>query len=301
MPKSLRKNKSKNSKSARSQKSRSWVFRFLLAILVFISTLFILYCFVLPSVIVNDDKIKNILIVSDNLDEQSNYISLVHLSQNHENDLMIFFDGKQMVEIDNEYGEYSLSSIYQLLKIDKKTDQKIKSVFSGVFNVVVNDIVVVNGINDEALDNKKLKTILFKNINDINTLKLYFLANSMEIIKFNQLSDIEKIYHKLSTVEKDAYQNCSVSVVNTTSETALAKKVSEIIENTGAQVVQVEGSSYSIEKTTIYYPDDRLECLQLINNIAGVFPVEPTIKSSTEIPSTQQFRSSVVIMIGSDY
>ncbi|MBU0974177.1 LytR C-terminal domain-containing protein [Patescibacteria group bacterium] len=275
---------------------------------IFLLLVFV-YSFVLPSVFMSDKEIQNILLVSDNLDEQNNHISLVHLSPKTDDNLIIFFDGNQIIKINDEYGDYNLNLIYQLLKIDKRNDQKIRSVFSHIFKIAIDEVVVINGMSGDLKTND-LKNIFAKNLtkrisdsigNKINTFKLFSLANSLEIIKLDQVSDIKKSYHKLVTIEKESFQNCSVAVVNTTDKTDLAKNISELLENTGAQVVQIESISSSIDRTIVYYPKDKLECKDLIERILGVFSEVPDIKSSTEIPVTLQFRSSVVVMVGKDY
>ena len=327
MPRKLKKNRLKKKSVGRKQKlgnrksssrgrkqKQSFFKRGVTYLFLGLSSVILLslisYYFVLPSVLLNETEIKNILIVSDSLDEQNNYISLAHLSYGWNDSPIIFVDGNQAVDVGKGYGEYSLNSIYQLLKIDKKSDQEIKSIFSKILNITVDEIIVTDGIGKDDLEAKKLKKIFAKSIinklnssieDKINLLKLHFLVDSMEIFEFDHLSEIKNIYHKLSTLEEETYKNCSVSVVNTTSENGLARKVSEIIENTGAQVVQVEGSDLVIEKTTIYYSVDKLECRQLVDRILGIFPTEVPLKFSSELPSTQQFRSSVIIMIGKDY
>lgn len=256
------------------------------------------------------DKVtKNLLLVSDNLDEQNNYISLVHLSPNPDENLIIFFEGNQMVNINDQYGDYNLNSIYQLLKIDKRSDQKIKSIFSNIFKIAIDEVVVVNGVSGD-LETHDLKNIFAKNLtkkvggsigNKINIFKLFSLADSLKILKLNQVSEIKKSFHKISTIEKDSFQNCSVAIVNTTKKTDLAKNIGEVLENTGAHVVQLESISSSIDETIIYYPIDKSECKELADRIIGVFPEVPRIVSKTEIPSTLQFRSEIVVMVGKDY
>lgn len=281
----------------------------LISIFSFFLFLVFIYNFVLPSVYMNDKETKNILLVSNNLDDQNSYISLVHLSPNSEENLIIFFDGNQMVNINDQYGDYNLNSIYQLLKIDKRSDQKIKSIFSNIFKIAIDEVVVVNGISGE-LKNPDLKNIFAKNLtekvggsigNKVKIFKLFSLANSLKIIKLNQVSEIKKSFHKLSTIEKESFQNCSVAVVNTTNKTDLAKNIGVVLENTGAHVVQLESISSSIDETTIYYPVDKSECKELADRIIGVFSEVPNIVSNTEIPSTLQFRSEIVVMVGKDY
>jgi len=182
--------------------------------------------------------------------------------------------------------------------------------FSNILGISVDEVVVVNGLQKNNINHDNFKNIFSKALlsqfhkpfskNKIYLLKFHFLADSMEVFEFNRVSDLKNIYYKLSTLDEKTYQNCSVSVVNTTLENGLAKKVSEIIENTGARVMRVEGSDFIIEKTAIYYPVSS-ECRQLVDRILGIFPVKIELKDLGDLSSTQQFRSNVVVMIGSDY
>lgn len=311
MPRKLKNHNSR--KKVKSLKKVNPIKKGIIILLISFLLLFLLlvftYRFVLPSVYMNDKETKNILLVSDNLDDQNNYISLVHLSTNPEENLIIFFEGNQMVNINDQYGDYNLNSIYQLLKIDRRSYQKIKSIFSNIFKIAIDEVVVVDGISGE-LETHDLKNIFAKNLtkkvggsigNKINIFKLFSLADSLKIVKLNQVTEIKKSLSKLSTIEKESFQNCSVAVVNTTEKTDLAKNIGVVIENTGAQVLQLESISPSIDETTIFYPIDKPECKALIDRIIGVFPEIPKILSNTEIPSTLQFRSEIVVMVGKDY
>lgn len=269
-----------------------------------------MYFFVLPSVLNNDISTKNILLVSDQLDEQNKYIALVHVSENHEENVVIFINGEQMVEAGDDYGEYKLNTIFQLLKIDNQSDQKIKSVFSRLLKITINEFVILNGIDDEELVGGALKkTILEKFFGDVGgsisnklkLLKLHYLVDEAEILDVEELGSLERYYYKLSIIEDELYGNCSVSVVNTTSRSGLAHDVSNIIENTGAQVLQVEGSDATVNKTNIYYPSRKPECKELVDKLLGMFPSEVEIKMNYELPKTQVLRSDIMIMLGEDY
>jgi len=136
MPKKLRKNKKKEPFFKR-------VFKYLfLGSCLLVLFVFLAYYVVLPSVFFNKKESRNILIVSDNLDEQSNYILLAHTSNNLDDNFVIFINGKQVIDVGEGYGNYSLNTVYKLLKIDNKSNQKIKSMFSGIFNIVIVVVVV---------------------------------------------------------------------------------------------------------------------------------------------------------------
>jgi hypothetical protein len=299
----------KNKKKNKSQKQRGVISFFLSLFLVILSLLLTFY-FVLPSVFSDTKETKNIVLVSDNLDAHNSVVLIAHLDKNLDKNIIVSIDGSQIVNVGSSYGEYSLNTIYQLLKIDGKSDQKIKSVFSNILNISIDEVVVGSGISKEDVEHKSFESIFGKNLvdkfgnsfdNSINLLKFYFLADSMDIFKIDTILDLENIYYKLSTLDEKTYQNCSVSVVNTTSKNGLAQNVSEIIENTGARVMQVEGSDPLIEKTSVYYPLGKSECKQLVDRISGIFSMEIEINDINNFPLDKQFRSNVVVVIGENY
>lgn len=313
MPKKIRRTRISKKTAAKNRNSsflvRAISFTFISAFFIF-SLVLVMYFFVLPSVLGNDNSSKNILLVSDQLDEQNKYIALVHVSENPEENVVIFINGEQMVEVGDDYGEYKLNTIFQLLKIDNQSDQKIKSVFSRLLKITVDEFVILNGIDGKDLAGGALKkTILEKFFADVGgsisnklkLLKLHYLVEESEILDVDKLEAVEKYYYKLSTIKDELYGNCSVSVVNTTSRSGLAHAVSDIIENTGAQVLQVEGSDATVNKTNIYYPSRKPECKDLVDKLLGIFPNEVEIKMNYELPKTQALRSDILIMLGDDF
>ncbi|MBP7741010.1 LytR C-terminal domain-containing protein [Candidatus Woesebacteria bacterium] len=277
--------------------------------LIFVALfLFLVSHFVLNSVVLNIKESKNILIVSDNLDNNSRNISLAHISKKPEENLLIILDGNEVIKINENYGEYSLGSIYQLLKIDKKNDHEIKSVFSNILNLPIDQLVVLNGVGGDT-DNKQLKKDIFENFRGklinpsslADAIRLYSLADHIDISKLDSVSEMKEKYSKLSVIDDQISETCSVAVVNTTPTSSLAKKVSEIIENMGLQVVQVESTSFEFENSTIYYPDDSQDCKKVVENISNIFPLVPKVEPSSNMPENLQFRAKITVMIGKDF
>ena len=306
MPKIHKVRKHKSSKKNHDKKiDVSNLFFGLIIVALF---LFLVPHFVLNSVVLNIKESKNILIVSDNLDNISRNISLAHISKKPEENLLIILDGNEVIKINENYGEYSLGSIYQLLKIDKKNDQEIKSVFSNVLNLPIDQFVVLNGVAKDT-DNKQLKKDIFGNFRGkfinpnslIDVIRLYSLADSIDISKLNSISEMKEKYNKLAVIDDQISEDCSVAVVNTTPTASLAKKVSEIIENMGLQVVQVESTSFEFENSTIYYSDDSLGCKKVVDSMSNIFPVVPKVEFSSNMPANLQFRAKITVMIGKDF
>ncbi|MCB9813625.1 MAG: LytR C-terminal domain-containing protein [Pseudomonadales bacterium] len=310
-----RKLKTTKTRKTSKKKNQSTFFKSLIFILqtIFVLTIIlilIVHFFVLPSVLIHDGETKNILIVSDSLDDNNNHILIAHLSSDYEKNLVVVIDGEQMINVGRGYGDYKLSAVFPLLRIDKKNNQFVKAVFSEILNISIDEVVKMNGDYGKDLTNKKLKDILVKNIiaqlssslkNATNLIKMYLLTNTMEIISVDSIFGLERIYYKLSTLGDVSYQKCSVSVVNTTSQKGLAQKISRIIENTGAQVMKVDGDDSLIEKTKIFYPEDKIECKKLIDRILGIFPDIVELKPNSDLINYNQYRSEIIILVGGDY
>lgn len=277
-------------------------------IFIFFGVIF-LYLFGFPSLLKNVKTSENILFISDNLDGEINPIYIVHISSNDNENSLSIVDGNQKVEVAGGYGEYDLKSIYSLLKIDKKSDQYIKSVFSRTLNLPIDKITTTNEYLVEISKPSELQYLFAKtaasrlsnlDLSFTVPLKLHYLANTFSLESYDSLDHLEKDLYKLSTLDTDVYQYCSVAVVNTTTENGLARNISKLVENTGAMVIRTDGSDEELQKTSIFYSDEMIDCSRLVDNIIGIFPTKPDIQHISKLKNSDQYRSRVVIKIGSD-
>lgn len=266
----------------------------------------ILYFFVFPSIFDRDNQVKNILIVSGNLDYQSNYIYFAHISGDQSKNTLLSIPSQESVVVPGGYGEYPLQSVHQLLQIDKKDTQFIGAVFSELFGIVVNEVVTIN-LQLEAMDESELASFfLSEAIQDFTKLKfrqayralyLHYQTKNVSLFSVGQLSDLQKYTQRFATVSGDLYQHCSVAVVNVSGENGLARRKADLIETTGALVLRITDSQEKYSNNTMYYDSSLVNCKQLATHISGVFNQELALLPIEELEDAQQYRSKVVIFI----
>ena len=300
----------KTNRSAKPNKQNTLfvrVFRWLFFTVLFIFLLLIsLYFFVFPSIVKNDISQKNIVIVSSKLDSNSKNIYLAHISEDQSENNLYLINAESQVLVPGGYGEYPLQSVYQLLVIDKKDTQFIKSVYSELLGISVDEVLALNTPLDNISDSE-LSTFFFssalKNIsqfkfNSFDVIKLHYQVKDMSVLELASIKDIEKHYSDLSTISGDLYQYCSVAVVNATSQNGLARKIGKTVENTGALVVRFDDSEMKQERTQIYYADDPIDCSKMAEKVLGIFSEKPEILPLGKLKNEQQYRAKTVIIVG---
>jgi hypothetical protein len=281
--------------------------RILIFILSFVSAILLAYFFAFPSLINRDIESKNILIVSDKLNVHSNYIYLAHISDNADNNIIVSFPAKEVVLVPGGYGEYPLQSVYQLLKIDKKDDQFITSTFSELLDISVDEIITVGDQLNEIEEDAFARFFFFRSLQDLthlkfnkmyNSLYLHYKTKDIVLVKANSLESFEDHKNEFETISSILSQHCSVAVVNASGENGLARKVGNVIENTGAIVVRIDDVPDLQEETVIYYGSDPVDCKQLAQKVSGIFKVKPEFISIDKLENSQQYRAKVIVVVG---
>jgi hypothetical protein len=280
--------------------------RLFMIFLVLILIVLGLYFFVIPSILNRDLSAKNILIVSSKLDQPNNNIYFAHFDEDQSKNLIVGLNGAEVIELPENYGEYSLSSVYQLLKIDKKDEQFTKSVFAKILKTSVDDIVIIDDILLEAED-QNFSQFFFQNFlkkiskfdlmeSQIN-IYLHYLTKNITATSLAELEDFDILIDNFVTVPRKLSQNCSVAVINATGENGRAKEISNIIENIGAVVVRLDDASDIQKKTTVYY-DLAGDCMKLAQRLSGIFDQKPEILQINELENAQQYRAKIVVVLG---
>lgn len=266
-----------------------------------------LYFFVLPSIVNCDTDDKNIVIVSDRLDVPSKYIYFAHISSSGQKSTVLRIDSEQSVEVPGGYGEYPLQSMYQLLLIDKKEKQFMTAAYSQLFGIPVDTIVAVADPLDE-IEGSEFSAFFFSsfikqlgqvNLDSVGTLLyLHYRTKEVTSLSAKNLADVASYQHEFSTVSSEVSQYCSVAVINATGENGVARKVGDVIENSGAVVVRVDDIPQVQEQTKIFYGEEPVNCIKLVENILGIFPQRPEVLPLAELEDAQQYRAKVVVIVG---
>lgn len=306
------KRKQKSVKQKRTKnKGNSFIVTFFKRIffvfLAVITLLISLYFFVFPSILSSDNQSKNILIVSDRLDLPSNSIYLAHISGSQTKNKVVRIPSEQSVTVPGDYGEYPLQSVYQLLLIDKKDEQFIKSVFTELLGVTIDDVVTVADSLDTIGANEFPKFFLNEAIADVAKLRfrsmldhlhMHYATNDVVINTSDSLENFRSKNNQYKTISSDLYQHCSVAVINSTGVNGVARRIGTVIENAGALVIRVGDSSGHEENTRVYVSYNPVNCEQLAESISGIFKEKPEVLPIERLENAQQYRSQVVVIVG---
>lgn len=275
--------------------------------LFIISVPFVCYFFVFPSIVESDVSDKNIVIVSDKLDVQSNYIYFAHISENIEENNIFSIPSQQEVEVPKGYGSYALQSVFQLLKIDKKDDHFIRATYSELLNTSVDEVIPITEQFTQTNESELSQFFLQNALHNLVTLKwhkvyeplyLHYKLKNVAVEMLESPGELKKYLEQMYTVSGDTYQYCSVAVINASETNGLARKKANEIENTGALVVRIDDAQEKQEKTTIYYGQEPVDCKILAEKIANIFYKKPEIFEISKLENAQQYRAKVVIIVG---
>jgi hypothetical protein len=281
--------------------------RILIFFVTLISVIILAYFFVITSLFNNASESKNILIVSDKLSVHSKYIYFAHISSDSSKNTIISFPSDEVVLVPGGYGEYPLQSVVQLLKIDKKDDQFIKSTYSNLLGIPVDKITTVGDELNEIEENEFDRFFFFRSIQDAthlqlgkvyDSLYLHYKTKDISLIKADSLDSFKDYYSEFETISSILSQHCSVAVVNASGENGLARKTGDMIENTGAVVVRIDDLPDTQEKTVIYYGSDPVNCKQLAEKVSGIFKVKPEFIPIDKLENAQQYRAKVIVVVG---
>lgn len=266
-----------------------------------------LYFFVFPSILEASVEEQNILIVSNKLDVNSSHIYLAHISEVRTENSLLLITAEDPVEVPHGYGEYPLQSVYQLLKIDKKDSQFIKSVFSQLIGVAIDDVVVIDSALSKVSQTQVSELFLVSAFNKfksfevnsaLQSLLLHYRSKHMNVSELHSLEEMSKYYADIPSIFGDVYQYCSVAVVNGTMQNGRAAQIGQIIENTGGLVVRLDDIATQHETTQIYFATEPVDCSKLARNISGIFTQKPEILSMSSLDNAQQYRATVVVIVG---
>jgi hypothetical protein len=293
---------SKRPNSEQNSKLIIWLSRFIFLILAS----FILVFFAFYILVVRVDQPNNIVIVSSNMDAPSEYIYVSHISSDGSKNRLFAINAKEVVEVPKGYGEYSLSSVYRLLTLDKKDEQYIKATYSNLLGVVVDEVIEVERplVNSNQVELNKLfleeaRNNFFKlDGSFLRLASLHTKLFNVQAIEVGSLEDFRYRNHELKTITDELHRNCSVAFFNTTNVSGLAKNLSLIAENTGALVVRLSDHSIRLEQTYIYYDDADVDCYQVAVRLANIFEEKPMISPLSDLENPQQYRAKVVILVG---
>jgi hypothetical protein len=263
------------------------------------------YFLVLPQVFQIAEP-TNIVIVSKDL-EKSEAVVFVHFAPHLKKSVLSIFNGADRVAVLGGYGQYSIQSLYTLLQLEGKDQHFVRAAFSHALGVIVDEVIVVEGLTKEDVRTKELSTLvtplLFQQKSGLSwqrrvallTTARTFRNNETEMAQDVRPSELLRSYPLI--IGTDA-QECQVAVVNTTRTPKLATGVSQLLETAGAIVVRVANNAVEQDSTVFFVKTSSTACSKVAAKASHLFPYVPEIQENSKI--SQQYRAELVIMVGKD-
>jgi len=229
---------------------------------------------------------------------------------------VVTLDPKLKVNLLGGYEDYELRSIYPLLTLEKRDEQFLTAAYSFALDEVVDRVVVLDGsrVTPEDLElvkrrgelKKQLWTAIVREkrtsgVWDQQLLTLYFFLNAGTNWRPSRLQSGDEAslaaFHRQDFSRADN-QHCSVVVVNSTAVSGLAGRIATVLEKDGYFVTRTGNFAEALSRTTIFYNEEAVACMELISRSIKVFPLRPEVVKGKEVP--HQHRAGVVIVAGED-
>lgn len=191
------------------------------------------------------------------------------------------------------YGQYQLDAVQPLLAIDKKSPSAVKSIFSQVLKLPIDQVLVVD--QSTQLTNKESLTQLmwdnrfwawWKVVRAVQT-------ENMQLRQVTSVSAVAGVLEPLTELQSD----CPVAIVNATPRSGLASSVSTLLENGQASVVRTTDQAQYLPKTKLVV--SQLGACPVIQRfVQNLLPGEVEFEVNQSI--TNQHRAEVVLYLGTD-
>lgn len=102
----------------------------------------------------------------------------------------------------------------------------------------------------------------------------------------------------LATVAQQQSVACSLAVINTTETSGLSRFMSQIMEQSGYQVIRVDSQPKFLSNSQLFLNPQRLHCLPQAERLQQFLPT--AIEIVPDLAATQQARADIVWLLGSD-
>lgn len=199
---------------------------------------------------------------------------------------------------------------WQLMEVDdlgispeKLQERKTLSGFNRVVGLVFSRVVE---IKTDVANNKPTLASTIEGIwhnpeQSRNYLQFYFLFRQFPSTSSpTKIDDLANQANLFKTIDDAVTAHCPVAVTNTTSINALASRVSQIIEQSGAVVVRVKSGDSEFNKSSLYVGEEaESQCQSLITLIKSIFPNELIVVPANK-DLTNRYRAQLVLFLGED-
>jgi len=284
-------------KSARSKSRSSSIFKKFFKIIVSVILLSIVITtvlFVFFIIAKPDSQHKNIVFIPSKKSGGEGKIILAEFYKNTNSINVIKLNGEIKETLMGGYGQYQLKSVNGILKIDKKGREYTRAAFGHFLKRGVDEVVEYK--SGSKLPENKMKFFIENKETIFDSLLVKDTDN--EKISFTQIDsneEWEKYLKKQLTWKIN--EECTVAIVNSTDLVGLATDFSQVLENSGVEVVRSTNNIWG-EPETSFYVDDLESCKQVKQRVKSLSPI--LLDESLDTGRTSEYRANMVLFIGDE-
>lgn len=251
-----------------------------------------------------------IVLVDPQPGNQANII-VVQLAANSKKVILYTVPSQLTSQLFSSYGEYQLSSIYPLLKLERKGSHYIEATLGAVLGVVVDAVVPIDHLAERAsfseLEKNPQGTLL-------RMLRPLCCQQKEDIgwrTQWQWLTYLERADLTWLTVEGEdtmpSFQfettygdlkDCSVAVINTTRVKGLARRISNELENSGLTVIRTAAEQSTEAMSVVLFDEQYPKCRSLIPYIQQALPNYREAQMDQNL--VNRFRANLVVVLGAD-
>lgn len=280
------------------------IFFSLLALIIFSG---VLLAFFAITVSKTDLPSTVILIRSTKVDSNVDHPTMVWYDSSRKKIKIIDFDKNMTVDLAGGFGNYKLNAVGPLLAIDKKNLSEQRSLFSLAIWYPINQLWEIHQpvtFNDDK-NITQLADLLIKNqinapISNSQRWRWWLLLRFLrpDQITYTNVSDFEDWQSIQEQLHVSAQSDCSVTIVNLTSISGMARLWGSLTEKMGISVVRVTDEQDTGDKTHLVLDTDSKQCQKVTSQIQQILPFAAPTSNETNIRS--RYRSDVVLFLGQD-
>lgn len=248
---------------------------------------------------------QNIVIVNKTVEAEKGSIMLASLDPQELRAQFVTFDPQLKTQVVGGYGRYELRAIYPLLRLDSKPEPVISTTLTFSLDRVVDTIWSVETVpvvttKDEA--KRLLLAIAWgsqpSSLRLIDRIWLGWFASRLDVSRV--LLDTVHTEKNLSSTDflSLAFKpECTIAVINTTTISGVATRVTQILENSGGRVVRVADTPTNLEKSRLVI-SEHSKCQGVAQKARRVIPSDIEIEQNKE--QATEHRAEVVLLLGRD-
>lgn len=257
-------------------------------------------------------KQPSTLVFLDPLPGSQTDLLVVQLASDSRKVLIYRIKNDTQTQLFSGYGTYQLASVYPLLQLDRKSDHYIRATVAAVLGVMVDQVVPVPGMAAK-LDYERLtkrpqeeltrfmRPLWWQKISGVSPLVRWQWLTYLEQLDLTWVADSQASQDvaELKLEPKYAHlKGCSLAVVNTTLLKGLARRISNVFENSGLTVIRTAAEQLPETESVILYDPEMRECQPLISYVQLALPSYATARADQSLAN--RFRANIVVVLGQD-